>query len=94
MNKKMSGKLFDLKLKEFFDYRKRYKNQRNKNKRLKKKVNKLSSGLVEELRLDVTNDEIIRLKREIKTLKNQVKNLSLQAQRYFDMLMDEINKQN
>lgn len=94
MNKKMSGKLFDLKLKEFFDYRKRYKNQKNKNKRLRKKVNKLSSNLVEELRLDVTNDEIIRLKREIKTLKNQVKNLSLQAQRYFDMLMDEINKQN
>lgn len=94
MNKKMSGKLFNLKLKEFFDYRKRYKNQKNKNKRLRKKVNKLSSGLVEELRLDVTNDEIIRLKREIKTLKNQVKNLSLQAQRYFDMLMDEINKQN
>ena len=94
MNRKIGSKLFNLKIKELFDYRKRYKNQKNKNKRLRKKVNKLSSGLVEELRLDVTNDEIIRLKREIKTLKNQVKNLSLQAQRYFDMLMDEINKQN
>lgn len=76
-----------LKIKELFDYRKRWKHQKNKNKRLKKKVNKLSTSLAEELKLDVTNEEIKKLKNEIKALKRQINKLNLEAQKYFDLLM-------
>ena len=76
-----------MKIKNIFNYRKLWKNQKNKNKRLRKKVNKLSTSLAEDLRLDITNDEIRKLKQQVNALKNQVKKLNLEAQKYFDMLM-------
>ena len=77
-----------MKIKNIFNYRKLWKNQKNKNKRLRKKVNKLSTSLAEELKLDITNDEIRKLKQQVQALNNQVKKLNLEAQKYFDMLMD------
>ena len=53
------------KIKEMFNYRKLWKNQKNKNKRLTKKVNRL---------------------------KKQVIKTNLEAQRYFDMLMEVLNE--
>ena len=53
-----------MKIKNIFNYRKLWKNQKNKNKRLRKKVNKLSTSLAEELKLDITNDEIRKLKQQ------------------------------
>ena len=41
-----------MKIKNIFNYRKLWKNQKNKNKRLRKKVNKLSKSLAEELKLE------------------------------------------
>ena len=68
------------------------KNGRNKNrnKNLRKKVNKLSKGISEELKLDITNEEIRKLKLEINRLKKQVIKSNLEAQRYFDMLMKKV----
>lgn len=76
-----------LKIKELFNYRKRWKNQKNRNKRLRKKVNKLSKGISEELKLDITNEEIRKLRLEVYRLKKQVIKSNLEAQKYFDMLM-------
>ena len=81
-----------VKLKEIFDYRKRWKHQKNKNKALRKKVNKLSTGIAEELKLDITNEEIRKLRIEVERLKKQVIKSNLEAQRYFDMLMEKENK--
>lgn len=81
-----------LKLKEIFNYRKRWKHQKNRNKALRKKVNKLSTGIAEELKLDVTNEEIKKLKTEVNQLKKQVIKANLEAQRYFDLLMERVNK--
>ena len=78
-----------MKLKNIFNYRKLWKQQKNKNKRLKRKVNKLSTSLAEELKLDVTNDEIRKLKQQVQALKNEVNKLNLEAQRYFDLLMEK-----
>ena len=78
-----------MKLKNIFNYRKLWKNQKNKNKRLRKKVNKLSTSLAEELKLDITNDEIRKLKQQVQALNNQVKKLNLEAQKYFDLLMEK-----
>lgn len=80
------------KIKEIFNYRKLWKHQKNRNKALRKKVNKLSTSLAEELKLDVTNDEIRKLKQQVKALNNQVKKLNLEAQKYFDMLMEKENE--
>ena len=77
-----------LKIKQLFNYRRLWKNQKSKNKRLRKKVNKLTTSLAEDLKLDVTNDEIRKLKKQVIELKNQVKKANLEAQRYFDALMD------
>jgi chromosome segregation ATPase len=74
-------------IKQLFNYRKLWKHQKNRNKRLTKKVNKLSTSLAEDLKLDVTNDEIRKLKQQVQALKNQVKQLNLEAQKYFDLLM-------
>lgn len=79
-----------LKIKELFDYRKKWKVQKNRNKNLRKKVNKLLKGISEELKLDVTNEEIRKLRLEINRLKKQVIKLNLEAQRYFDMLMEKV----
>lgn len=81
-----------LKLKEIFNYRKRWKHQKNKNKVLRKKVNKLSTGIAEELKLDITNEEIRKLKTEVNQLKKQVVKANLEAQRYFDLLMERVDK--
>lgn len=80
------------KIKQLFDYRKRWKQQKNRNKNLRKKVNKLSKGISEELKLDVTNDEIKKLRAEVRTLKKQVIKANLETQKYFDMLMEQLNK--
>lgn len=77
------------KIKELFNYRKLWKKQKNRNKALTKKVNKLSKGIAEDLKLDITNDEIRKLKREITALKKQIQKLNLEAQQYFDMLMEK-----
>lgn len=79
-----------LKIKELFDYRKKWKNQKNRNKNLRKKVNKLSKGISEELKLDITNEEIRKLKLEINRLKKQVIKSNLEAKRYFDMLVEKV----
>lgn len=81
------------KIKQLFNYRKRWKQQKNRNKNLRKKVNKLSQGISEELKLDVTNEEIKKLKQEIIRLRKQVIKLDLEAQKYFDELMDHLYKQ-
>lgn len=78
-----------LKIKELLNYRKRWKHQKNRNKALRKKINKLSTSLAEELKLDITNEEIRKLKQQVKALNNQVKKLNLEAQKYFDMLVEK-----
>ena len=78
-----------MKIKNIFNYRKLWKNQKNKNKRLRKKVNKLSTSLAEELKLYITNYEIRKLKQQVQALNNQVKKLNLEAQKYFDLLMEK-----
>lgn len=83
-----------LKIRELFNYRKRWKLQKNRNKRLRKKVNKLSTSLAEELKLDVTNDEIRKLKQQVKSLQKQVKTLNLEAQKYFDLLVEKVSDDN
>ena len=80
-----------LKIKQLFNYRKLWKHQKNRNKNLRKKVNKLSKGISEELKLDVTNDEIKKLRAEVRMLKKQVTKANLEAQRYFDMLMEKVD---
>lgn len=83
-----------LKIKELFDYRKKWKNQKNRNKNLRKKVNKLSRGISEELKLDITNEEIRKLRLEINRLKKQVIKSNLEAQRYFDILIEKVGSDN
>ena len=77
------------KLKDLFNYRKRWKHQKNRNKLLVKKINKMETSIAEDLRLDITNDEIRKLKQQVNALKNQVKKLNLETQKYFDMLMEK-----
>ena len=77
------------KIKQIFNYRKLWKHQKNRNKLLVKKINKMETSLAEDLRLDITNDEIRKLKQQVNALKNQVKKLNLEAQKYFDMLMEK-----
>ena len=78
-----------MKIKNIFNYRKLWKNQKNKNKRLRKKVNKLSTSLAEELKLDITNDEIRKLRLKVNILEKQIVKLNLEAQKYFDLLMEK-----
>lgn len=77
------------KIKEIFNYRKRWKHQKNRNKRLTKKINKMETSIAEDLKLDITNDEIRKLKKQVNDLKNQVKKLNLEAQKYFEMLIEK-----
>ena len=79
-------------LKDLFNYRKRYKHQKNRSKNYKKRINKLQQGLSEELKLDITNEEIKKLKLEIFRLKKQIIKLNEECQRYFDLLMEKENK--
>lgn len=78
-----------MKIKQLFNYRKRWKHQKNRNKLLVKKINKMETSLAEDLRLDITNDEIRKLKQQVNALKNQVKKLNLEAQKYFDLIMEK-----
>lgn len=77
------------KIKEIFNYRKRWKHQKNRNKRLTKKINKMETSIAEDLKLDITNDEIRKLKKQVNDLKNQVKKINLEAQKYFEMLIEK-----
>lgn len=79
------------KIKELFNYRKRWKQQKNRNRRLVKKINKMETSIAEDLKLDITNDEIRKLKKQVKTLNDQVKKLNLEAQKYFEMLIEKSN---
>ena len=81
------------KIKEIFNYRKRWKQQKNRNKRLTKKINKIETSIAEDLKLDITNDETRKLKKQVNDLKNQVKKLNLEAQKYFEMLIEKSDKQ-
>ena len=76
-----------MKIKNIFNYHKLWKHQKNRNKLLVKKINKMETSLAEDLRLDITNDEIRKLKQQVNALKNQVKKLNLEAQK------DKENKQ-
>lgn len=77
-------------IRKLFHYRKLWKHQKNKNKHLRRQNNKLRKGIAEELKLDVTNEEIHKLKIEVERLKKQVIKANLEAQKYFDMLMDKL----
>ena len=76
------------KLKDLFNYRKRWKHQKNRNKQLTKRINRLTKNISEDLKLDVTNEEIRRLRLKVNSLEKQIVKLNLEAQKYFDMLMD------
>lgn len=80
-------------LKKIFRYRQLWKQQKNRNKNLKKKINKLSQGITEELKLDITNEEIRKLKIEIGRLKLEVQKANKEAQHYFDLLMEKIGNE-
>lgn len=80
-------------LKKIFRYRQLWKTQKNRNKNLKKKINKLSQGITEELKLDITNEEIRKLKIEIGKLKLEVQKANKEAQHYFDLLMEKIGNE-
>jgi hypothetical protein len=80
------------KIKQLFKYRSLWKHQKNKNKQLAKRINRLTKNISEDLKLDVTNEEIRKLRLEVNRLKKQVIKANLEAQRYFDMLMEGTNE--
>lgn len=80
------------KIKYMFNYRRLFKNQKHQNKRLRKKINKLQTSLISELKLDVTNDEIAKLRKEVASLKRSLTKANVDAQRYFDILMERNDK--
>ena len=43
-------------------------------------------------KIDVTNEEIRKLRLKVNALERRIVKLNLEAQRYFDMLMDTIHK--
>jgi hypothetical protein len=79
------------KIKQLFKYRSLWKHQKNRNKQLTKRINRLTKNISEDLKLDVTNEEIKKLRLEVNRLKKQVIKANLEAQRYFDMLMEKID---
>ena len=79
------------KIKQLFKYRSLWKHQKNRNKQLTKKINRLTKNISEDLKLDITNEEIRKLRLEVNRLKKQVIKANLEAQRYFDMLMEKID---
>ena len=81
-----------MKLKEIFNYRKLWKHQKNRNKRLTKRINRLTKNVSEDLKIDVTNEEIRKLRLKVNALERRIVKLNLETQRYFDMLMDTIHK--
>ena len=79
------------KIKQLFKYRSLWKHQKNRNKQLTKKINRLTKNISKDLKLDITNEEIRKLRLEVNRLKKQVIKANLEAQRYFDMLMEKID---
>lgn len=77
-------------LKEIFNYRKLWKHQKNRNKQLTKRINRLTKNVSEDLKIDVTNEEIRKLRLKINSLERRIVKLNLEAQKYFDMLMDNL----
>ena len=78
------------KIKDLFKYRQLWKHQKNRNKQLTKRINRLTKNISEDLKIDVTNEEIRKLKLEVNRLKKQVIKANLEVQKYFDMLMDKL----
>lgn len=78
-------------IKQLFKYRKLWKHQKNRNKQLTKRINRLTKNISEDLKIDVTNEEIRKLRLEVNRLKKQVIKANLEAQKYFDMLMKKID---
>lgn len=79
------------KIKQLFKYRSLWKHQKNRNRQLTKRINRLTKNISEDLKLDITNEEIRKLRLEVNRLKKQVIKANLEAQRYFDMLMEKID---
>ena len=77
------------KIKQLFKYRSLWKHQKNRNKQLTKRINRLTKNISEDLKIDVTNEEIRKLRLEVNRLKKQVIKANLEAQKYFDMLMEK-----
>lgn len=48
-----------LKIKDFFNYKKRFKNQKHKNKKLTKKINKLQKPIIEEFAILVKDEKLL-----------------------------------
>ena len=80
------------KIKQLFNYRKLWKHQKNRNKQLTKRINRLTKNVSEDLKIDVTNEEIRKLRLKVNALERRIVKLNLEAQRYFDALMDQMNK--
>ena len=80
-------------LKSVLKYRKLWKNQKHKNKRLIKKINRLTRNITEDLKLDITNDEIRKLKNEVNNQQEIIKKLELECQKYFDWFMNEVQNE-
>lgn len=74
-------------------YRKLWKQQKNRNKSLTNKINKMQTSITEDLKLDIANDETRKLKKQVNELKNLVKKLNLENQKYFEMLIEKSDKQ-
>lgn len=79
------------KIKQLFKYRSLWKHQKNRNKQLTKRINRLTKNISEDLKIDITNEEIRKLRLEVNRLKKQVIKANLEAQRYFDILMEKID---
>ncbi len=59
-------------------YRGLWKHQKNRNKQLTKRINRLTQNISEDLKLDITNEEIrkvmeYKIKRQIERIKNESK---------------------
>ena len=78
-----------LKIKELFKYRQLWKHQKNRNKQLTKRINRLTKNISEDLKIDITNEEIRKLKLKIEELERVIIKANLEAQRYFDLLMEK-----
>lgn len=77
------------KIKYMFHYRKLWKNQKNKNKKLLKKIAKLEQGIYEEKGFSAKDELIEKLQKKIKAKDSRIKKLNLECQKYFDMLMEK-----
>ena len=82
------------KIKEMLKYRQLWKHQKNRNKQLTKRINRLTKNISEDLKIDVTNEEIRKLRLKVNALERRIVKLNLEAQRYFDMLMDKLGSKN